>query len=95
MQLCLWLRPAVAMGLPDPGDGFRQMASDDPPPMLRLHGDRDSLLAALTAQWADQQLQIPSALRLVLAGLIQPASPEVIAASSAYRRSHNPRRGAH
>ena len=26
--------------------------------MLRIHGDRDSLLAALTAHWADQQLQI-------------------------------------
>jgi hypothetical protein len=31
--------------------------------MLRIHGDRDSLLAALTAHWADQQLQIPPALR--------------------------------
>ena len=27
--------------------------------MLRIHGDRDSLLAALTALWADQQLRIP------------------------------------
>jgi hypothetical protein len=31
--------------------------------MLRIHGDRSSLLAALTAHWADQQLQIPQALR--------------------------------
>jgi hypothetical protein len=31
--------------------------------MLRIHGDRDSLLAALTAQWADQQLQIPTVLK--------------------------------
>jgi hypothetical protein len=31
--------------------------------MLRLHGDRDSLLAALIAHWADQQQQIPPALR--------------------------------
>ena len=31
--------------------------------MLRIHGDRDSLLAALAAQWADQQLQIPSMLK--------------------------------
>ncbi|MFM1900509.1 MAG: hypothetical protein RLZZ216_1085 [Cyanobacteriota bacterium] len=27
--------------------------------MLRIHGDRDSLLAALAAHWVDQQLQIP------------------------------------
>ena len=26
--------------------------------MLRIHGDRGSLLAALAAHWADQQLQI-------------------------------------
>jgi hypothetical protein len=26
--------------------------------MLRIHGDRDSLLASLAAHWADQQLQI-------------------------------------
>ena len=34
--------------------------------MLRIHGDRNSLLAALTAHWADQQLQIPQALRPVV-----------------------------
>ena len=34
--------------------------------MLRIHGDRDSLLAALTAHWADQQLQIPQTLRPVV-----------------------------
>jgi hypothetical protein len=28
-------------------------------PMLRIHGNRDSLLAALAAHWAEQQLQIP------------------------------------
>ncbi len=31
--------------------------------MLRIHGDRVSLLAALAAHWADQQLQIPTALK--------------------------------
>ncbi len=31
--------------------------------MLRIHGNRDSLLAALAADWADQQLQIPTPLR--------------------------------
>ncbi|WP_411870251.1 hypothetical protein [Vulcanococcus limneticus] len=31
--------------------------------MLRIHGNRDSLLAALAAHWADQQLQIPKPLR--------------------------------
>lgn len=33
--------------------------------MLRIHGNRDSLLAALAAHWADQQLQIPPTLRPV------------------------------
>ena len=31
--------------------------------MLRLHGDRNTLLAYLMAQWAEQQLQIPQRLR--------------------------------
>ena len=31
--------------------------------MLRIHGDTGSLLAALAAHWADQQLQIPAALK--------------------------------
>jgi hypothetical protein len=34
--------------------------------MFRLHGDRNRLLAALTAHWADQQLQLPQALRPVV-----------------------------
>jgi hypothetical protein len=34
--------------------------------MLRIHGDRISLLAALTAHWADQQLQLPQSLRPVV-----------------------------
>jgi len=34
--------------------------------MLRIHGDRHSLLAALAAQWADQQLLIPAALKPVV-----------------------------
>jgi hypothetical protein len=34
--------------------------------MLRIHGDRNSLLAALTGHWADQQLQLPQALRPVV-----------------------------
>ena len=34
--------------------------------MLRIHGNRDSLLAALTAHWAEQQLQIPTSLRPVV-----------------------------
>lgn len=33
------------------------------PVMLRIHGNRDSLLAALAAHWADQQLQLPPTLR--------------------------------
>jgi hypothetical protein len=43
--------------------------------MLRIHGDRSSLLAALTAHWADQQLQIPQALRLVVAPLSRRPRP--------------------
>jgi hypothetical protein len=31
--------------------------------MLRIHGDRLSLLAALAAHWADQQVQLPAAAR--------------------------------
>jgi hypothetical protein len=31
--------------------------------MLRFHGTRDSLLAALAAHWADQHLQIPVSLK--------------------------------
>ena len=31
--------------------------------MLRIHGDRNSLLAALAAHWVDQQLQIPTPLK--------------------------------
>jgi hypothetical protein len=38
--------------------------------MLRIHGDRISLLAALTAHWADQQLQLPQALRPTVVGPI-------------------------
>lgn len=34
--------------------------------MLRIHGNRDSLLAALAAHWADQQLQIPTMLKPVV-----------------------------
>lgn len=31
--------------------------------MLRIHGNRDTLLAALIAHWADQQLGLPPSLR--------------------------------
>jgi hypothetical protein len=31
--------------------------------MLRIHGDTGTLLAALAAHWADQQLQIPPTLK--------------------------------
>ena len=31
--------------------------------MLRIHGDRNSLLVALAVHWADHQLQIPAALK--------------------------------
>jgi hypothetical protein len=34
--------------------------------MLRIHGDRQCLLVALTAHWADQQLQLPPELKPVI-----------------------------
>jgi hypothetical protein len=46
-----------------PAARIRLVASDSEPAMLRIHGDRHSLLAALAAHWADQQLQIPQPLR--------------------------------
>lgn len=45
-------------------------------PMLRLHGNRDSLLAALAAHWAEQQLQIPPRLRPELRPLIRQPRPQ-------------------
>jgi hypothetical protein len=44
--------------------------------MLRIHGDRNSLLAALTAHWADQQLQIPQALRPVVGPITRSSRPK-------------------
>ncbi|QPN64528.1 hypothetical protein [Synechococcus sp. CBW1004] len=49
--------------------------------MLRIHGDRNSLLAALTAHWAEQQLQIPQPLRPVLGSIGRRPSPSVSKAS--------------
>ncbi|MEB3353626.1 MAG: hypothetical protein VKM34_05255 [Cyanobacteriota bacterium] len=39
----------------------------EPTAMPRIGGDRLSLLAALTAHWADRQLQIPQAFRAAVA----------------------------
>jgi len=44
--------------------------------MLRIHGDRNSLLAALTAHWAVQQLQIPQPLRPVVAPINRSTRPK-------------------
>ena len=44
--------------------------------MLRIHGDRISLLAALTDYWGDQQLQIPQTLRPVVEPIIRRPRPE-------------------
>jgi len=43
--------------------------------MLRIHGNRASLLAALTALWADQQLQITQELRSAVVPLSCPPRP--------------------
>jgi hypothetical protein len=43
--------------------------------MLRIHGDRSSLLAALTTHWVEQQLQIPQALRPAMAPLSRRPRP--------------------
>jgi hypothetical protein len=45
------------------------------PAMLRIHGDRTSLLAALTAHWAEQQLQIPPVLRPAVAPIRRQPRP--------------------
>jgi hypothetical protein len=45
--------------------------------MLRIHGDRDSLLAALAAHWAEQQLQIPQPLRPALTPIRRRPRPSV------------------
>ncbi|MFM7753092.1 MAG: hypothetical protein ACKO58_01675 [Cyanobium sp.] len=50
----------------DSAGWISRVASDFCHAMLRIHGDRNSLLAALTAHWADQQLQIPQPLRPVV-----------------------------
>ena len=39
--------------------------------MLRIHGDKGSLLAALAAHWVDQQLQLPPPLKLRLAEVLE------------------------
>ena len=43
--------------------------------MLRIHGDTGILLAALTAHWADQQLQIPTALKPVMQPIRRRSQP--------------------
>ena len=44
--------------------------------MLRIHGDRNSLLAALTAHWADQQLQILQELRPFVGPITRSSRPK-------------------
>jgi hypothetical protein len=66
---CL-LRPALVGGI-DQAQGQR-----NPEPMLRIQGDRNTLLALLVAQWAEQQLQIPQPLRPQLRSLNQRPRPE-------------------
>jgi hypothetical protein len=44
--------------------------------MLRINGDRNTLLAHLMAQWAEQQLQIPQQLRPRLLPPIRRPRPE-------------------
>jgi hypothetical protein len=43
--------------------------------MLRIQGDRNTLLDLLVAQWAEQQLQIPQPLRPQLRPLNQRPRP--------------------
>jgi len=44
--------------------------------MLRIHGVRNTLLAHLMAQWAEQQLQIPQRLHPRLLPPIRRPQPE-------------------
>jgi len=50
--------------------------SETPIPMLRIHGNRNTPLAHLLAQWAEQQLQIPQRLRPHLLPPIRRPRPE-------------------
>ena len=65
--MCHLLRPSVSRSLGPSIGGNRLGAALHHDAMLRIHGDRTSLLAALTAHWAEQQLQIPQPLRPVVA----------------------------
>jgi hypothetical protein len=44
--------------------------------MLRIHGDRNTLLAHLMARWGEQQLQIPQRLSPHLLPAIRRPQPE-------------------
>jgi len=59
-------RPCDELGWWNGPGPIRLRGSDVIPVMLRVHGDRDSLLATLAAHWADQQLQIPTAFKPLL-----------------------------
>mgnify|MGYP006283432415 CR=1 FL=1 len=63
--MCLLLPGVVAAERRPAATAIRLGCADSGSAMLRIQGDRASLLAALTAQWADQQLQIPQPLRPV------------------------------
>jgi hypothetical protein len=71
----------VTSARPTSAGRIRLGTSDFDPAMLRIHGDRNSLLAALTAHWAEQQLQIPQPLRPVLGPIRRRPSPSVSKAS--------------
>ena len=69
MDGCTCAFGCLSLSLSSMGDQAAQIrlgAAISASAMLRIHGDRDSLLAALAAHWADQQLQIPSMLKPVV-----------------------------
>jgi hypothetical protein len=69
MDGCACAIGCLPLSLSSMGDQAAQIrlgAAISPSAMLRIHGDRDSLLSALAAHWADQQLQIPPTLKPLL-----------------------------
>ncbi len=69
------LHPVVTCIHSQPVGSINLGVSETPTPMLRIHGDRKTLLAHLIAQWAEQQLQIPQWLRPHLLPLIRRPRP--------------------
>jgi hypothetical protein len=69
------MRGAVASRRPVPTGRIRLVTSTVDLAMLRIHGDRNSLLAALVAHWAEQPLQPLQPLRPVVRPIRRQPTP--------------------